>query len=115
MIVEGGVGGAEGCSSHPCADTSLLLARRLSSQMPLGVIPVESGAVPPLLRDRATRDQGPGHRIVLAGSSLHGGPQWNRTVHHRTYPQPLLHCVPRYVPVWHLTDCEDGVANGAGP
>ena len=44
-----------------------------------GVIPVASGTVPPLFRDPAASDQGPCHRTVLTGSSLHGGPQLMRT------------------------------------
>ena len=68
-------------------DVHLLLARRPPSFLldvliygrHLGVIPVASGTVPPLFRDRAASDQGPGHRTVLTGSSLHGGPQLMRT------------------------------------
>ena len=37
----------------------------------------------------------------------------NRPTQH--VPQPLLPVQAVYVPVWHFTDCQDGVANGAGP
>ena len=68
-----------------------------------------------LLRDRAASDQGPGHHAVLTGSSLHGGPQWTTTDQHCTYRSLCCTGYAAYVPLRHLTDCQDGVANGAGP
>ena len=67
------------------------------------------------LRDRAASNRGPGHSTVLTGSSLHGGPQWTTTDQHCTYRNLCCTWYDAYVPLRHLTDCQDGAANGAGP
>ena len=80
---------AEGFSSPACAETSLLLAWRPSSQTPLGVIPVASGTVPSL-RDRAARVTS----LYLRGRRCTAAPNGREppTTH---VPQPLLHLARR--------------------
>ena len=105
---------AEGFSSLACAETSLFHARRPSLWTPLGLSRWRLVQSPPL-RDRAASDQGPGHTTVLTGSSLHGGPQWTTTDQHCTYRNLCCTWYDAYVPLRHLTDCQDGAADGAGP
>ena len=107
--VECGSEGSEGCSSPACAETSLLLARRTSSQMPPRLSRWRLVQSLPL-RDRAASDQGPGHSAVRTGSSPNAR---NRPTTH--VPQTLLHLVRRLHASLAPTDREDGVADGAGP
>ena len=68
------------------------------------------------LQIRAASDRGPGSSsLLLTGSSLHGGPQWTTTDQHCTYRNLCCTWYDAYVPAGHLTDCQDGAANGAGP
>ena len=69
----------------------------------------------PPLPDRAASNRGPGHSTVLTGSSLHGGPQWTTTDQHCKYRNLCCTWYDAYVPLRHLTDCQVGAANGAGP
>ena len=89
----------------PCCLLAVLLHGRH-----LGVIPVVSGyrsARP------ATEAPDPVH-CYLRGRPCTAAPTaLNLPTPH--VPQPLLHWYAAYVPAGHLTDCQDGVADGAGP
>ena len=53
--------------------------------------------------------------LLRTGSSLHGGPQCVNNSQPRTYRNLCCTWYDAYVPLRHLTDCQDGAANGAGP
>ena len=69
----------------------------------------------PSLRDCAASDQGPSHRAATYGVVAARRPPMEQTVQHRTYRNLCCTWYASYVPAGHITDCQDGAANGAGP
>ena len=92
--------------------TSLQHAGGPSLQMQLGAI-LAASLLP--ARDHAASDQGSAYITGTYGVvAARRPPMWENN-QHRMYRNLCCSGYDAYVPARHFTDCEDGVANGAGP